>query len=134
MDTQIFLLQLQRNPIVWRIAHTHSYTSDEATGEKNYFAEAFAAINQAGTRVYFGSNWNDLISDYTDTYQVILPSGWHLLAGATVPATSPPVSTSDGQGEPVSPLMYVFLFMAAMVGVGALALIVVKHRAKSGRH
>jgi hypothetical protein len=75
MDTQLFMLQLQ-SPTVWRIAHTHAYTAEEYSGEKNYFAEAFATINKAGSRIYFGSNWGDFTVDYTDTYQVALPPEW----------------------------------------------------------
>ncbi len=135
MDTQIFMLQLQRDPIVWRIAHTHSYTSDEATGEKNYFAEAFATINQAGTRVYFGSNWNNLSSDYTDTYQVMLPSGWQMIAGeSAVAATSPPAATSSEQGKPPSPLIYAVVLMTVIITLGALALIILKRHTQPRLH
>jgi hypothetical protein len=77
MDTQLFMLELSANPRIWRLAHTHSYTylnADE--GEKNYFAEAFASINTAGTRAYFGSNWQDFAADYTEAFQVVLPAGW----------------------------------------------------------
>lgn len=77
MDTQLFLVELKANPRIWRIAHTHSYTSRRYTGEKNYFAEAFAAINSKGTKIYFGSNWERFRPpDYTDTYQVLLPDDW----------------------------------------------------------
>jgi len=77
MDTQLFMLELKANPRIWRLAHTHAYTylnADE--GEKNYFAEAFAAINRAGTRAYWGSNWDSWMTEYTDTYQIALPTGW----------------------------------------------------------
>lgn len=76
MDTQLFLVELKENPSVWRITHTHSYTAQYFTGEKNYFAEAFASINKKGSKIYFGSNWGNFATDYTDTYQVLLPEGW----------------------------------------------------------
>ena len=77
MDAQLFLLELTANRRIWRLVHTHSYISRTYTDEKNYFAEAFAALNTAGTRVYFGSNWGDLsVTDYTDGYVVLLPAGW----------------------------------------------------------
>jgi hypothetical protein len=76
MDTQLFMLELKQNPTIWRIAHTHAYTSNYYSGEKNYFAEAFATINRDGSRIYFGSNWGDFNLDYTDVYQVDLPSEW----------------------------------------------------------
>ena len=81
MDTQLFMVELKANPSIWRIAHTHSYTSLNFTEEKNYFAEAFASINTRGSRIYFGSNWGNFNSDHTDTYQVTLPQQWF----ATVP-------------------------------------------------
>jgi hypothetical protein len=76
MDCQVFMVELKANPRIWRIAHTQAYTSLDFQQEQNYFAEAFAAINKAGTKVYFGSNWNDFTTDYTDAYQVVLPSNW----------------------------------------------------------
>lgn len=76
MDNQLFMVELKRNPRIWRLAHTHSYTSIDYTGEKVYFAEAFAAINTRGTRVYFASNWENPVADYSEVYQVSLPLGW----------------------------------------------------------
>lgn len=77
LDTQLLMVELKANPRIWRIAHTHSYTSLDYLDEKNYFAEAFATINSTGTRIYFGSNWGDLsVLDYTDTYLVTLPEDW----------------------------------------------------------
>jgi hypothetical protein len=81
MDTQLFMVELKQDPVVWRIAHTQCYTEEEYTGEGNYFAEAFATINKAGSRIYFGSNWGDYTVDsegnaYSDTYQVELPTEW----------------------------------------------------------
>lgn len=76
MDCQLLMLELKTNPRIWRIAHTQSYTSRDYSGEKNYFAEAFAAINTAGTEAYWGSNWRNYSADYTDTYQIIMPEGW----------------------------------------------------------
>jgi hypothetical protein len=76
MDNQLFMLELKGNPRVWRVAHTVSYTDKRATGDQNYFAEAFAAVDTGGTRVFWGSNWRDFKQDYSDTYQALLPPGW----------------------------------------------------------
>ncbi len=76
MDCQLFMLELKANPRIWRIAHTQSYTSQDYTGEKNYFAEAFASINTTGTRIYWGSNWRNYTMDYTDAYVVLLEDDW----------------------------------------------------------
>lgn len=100
MDTQLFMVELKQDPIVFRIAHTQCYTEEEYTGEDNYFAEAFATINKAGSRIYFGSNWGDYTVDseensYTDTYQIVLPTDWSTDIPefrAHVP-TSPPNAT-----------------------------------------
>lgn len=79
MDTQLFMVELEAEPRVWRLAHTQSYTSIDYEGEKNYFAEAFAAINTSGTRVYWGSNWGRMDTDYTEAYKLDLPQGWPAL-------------------------------------------------------
>jgi len=76
MDNQLFMLQLRQNPQVWRIAHTQAYTSLHASEEKIYFAEAFAAINRKGSRIYFGSNWGRFEPEYSEAYQVTLPENW----------------------------------------------------------
>ncbi|MEW6745163.1 MAG: hypothetical protein AB1486_20615 [Planctomycetota bacterium] len=77
LDEQLFMLELKEGPRVWRVAHTHAYTHENAEeGEKNYFAEAFAAINTPGTRIYFGSNWESFVADYSEAYQILLPAGW----------------------------------------------------------
>ena len=71
------MLELRANPRIWRIAHTHAYTYlNPDQGEKNYFAEAFATVNTAGTRVYWGSNWGSFLPEYSETYQVSLPTKW----------------------------------------------------------
>ena len=77
MDTQLFLLELKNKPRVVRLAHTQAYTSLDFNAEKNYFSEAFAAINRKGNRIYFGSNWNIFKADYSDTYLLTLPVDWN---------------------------------------------------------
>lgn len=78
MDNQLFMMELKANPRIWRIAHTHAYTSLDFIGTKNYFAECFAAINTKGTKIFFGSNWDDTATpDYSETYQIILPGNWN---------------------------------------------------------
>jgi hypothetical protein len=76
MDTQLFMVELKANPRVWRIAFTQAYSSKEYSGEKNYFAEAFAAVNAQGSRIYFGSNWRNYTTEYSDAYVVNLPAHW----------------------------------------------------------
>jgi hypothetical protein len=77
MDEQLFMLELTESPRVWRLAHTHCYTSVGVEDDKVYFAECFASISQSGRRVYFGSNWGDIRPDYTDTYVITMPTGWY---------------------------------------------------------
>lgn len=76
MDTQLFMVELKASPRIWRLAHTQSYTSIDYEGEKNYFAEAYAAINTAGTRVYWASNWGNMEPEYSEVYVARLPDGW----------------------------------------------------------
>jgi hypothetical protein len=127
MDTQLFILQLQQNPIVWRIAHTHCYTSYESTGEKNYYAEAFAAINKAGSRAYFGSNWGDLTVDYTDTYLATLPSDWNNIGSGVTPSTaasSPTPTTAQGNGVLLP--AFVILTVTVVIMVVAVTVLLTK--------
>jgi hypothetical protein len=70
------MLQLSQNPIIWRIAHTQAYISLHSSEEKNYFAEAFAAVNRKGSRIYFGSNWGRFEPEYSEAYQISLPDNW----------------------------------------------------------
>jgi hypothetical protein len=139
MDTQLFMLELKQDPTVWRIAHTHAYTSDEYSGEKNYFAEAYATINKEGSRVYFGSNWGDFAPEYTDTYMVTLPSGWATLASeSALPSSSPPSasyspspsSSADSSGSG-SNLLIVAAIIIAVVAVAAATLLVLKRKKRS---
>lgn len=76
MDNQLFMLQLKQNAQVWRIAHTQAYISLHSSEDKNYFAEAFAAVNRKGSRIYFGSNWGRFDPEYSEAYQVSLPDHW----------------------------------------------------------
>jgi hypothetical protein len=126
MDTQLFMVQLQQNPTVWRIAHTQAYTSDGFSAEKNYFAEAFATINKAGSKIYFGSNWNNFTPDYTDTYQVTLPSDWTTIAASTSPpaTTQSPTSTAQTQTNQPLPLEYILLAVLAVAIVAVVVVVV----------
>lgn len=76
MDNQLFMIELKANPRIWRIAETRAFTSNNFSGEKNYFAEAFAAVNTKGTRIYFGSNWGNFATEYSEIYVAILPTDW----------------------------------------------------------
>jgi AhpD family alkylhydroperoxidase len=76
MDELLFMLELKTSPRVVKLARTHCYTG--SSPRENYFAEAFASVNTAGTKVVYGSNWGILSpADYTDAYQVTLPANWN---------------------------------------------------------
>ncbi|MEO0080963.1 MAG: hypothetical protein ABIL25_01565 [candidate division WOR-3 bacterium] len=75
MDNLLFMLELKDNPRIVKVAGTHCYTGKHPVS--NYFAEAYASINQAGTRIIYGSNWGLYKPDYTDAYEVRLPDGWN---------------------------------------------------------
>lgn len=76
MDRQLFMVELRPNPRIWRVAYTNAILSITPDGEKHYFAEAFAAINTGGTRVYWGANWGEKDLDRIETYSALLPSRW----------------------------------------------------------
>ena len=76
MDELTFILELKTSPRVVKLARTRCYTG--SSPRENYFAEAFASINAAGTKVVYGSNWGIFSpADYTDAYQVTLPANWN---------------------------------------------------------
>jgi hypothetical protein len=81
MDRSLFMLELRSGPAVWRVAQTQ--TLQASADEKDYFAEAFAAVNRAGSRVWWGSNWNAVSAEGVgcDAYYAELPASWE----ATVP-------------------------------------------------
>jgi len=74
MDQSLFFVQLTVNPVIWRVAQTNCLQSPG--DERDYFAEAFAAVNRAGTRVWWGSNWNVAGSPAFETYVAELPANW----------------------------------------------------------
>ncbi len=75
MDNLLFMVELDASPKVVKIAETRCYTGENPV--PNYFAETYAAINRASTRIIFGSNWGRLSDpDYTDAYEVTLPPDW----------------------------------------------------------
>ena len=75
MDNLFFMVELKANPRIVKLCLTRCYTGKNP--QSNYFAEAYATINRAGTRVYYGSNWADYTPDYADAYEVDLPSNWN---------------------------------------------------------
>jgi len=85
MDQSLFLVQLQANPVVWRLAQT--FQRQDPALEKDYFGEAFAAINRRGTRVWWGSNWNatGAANRRYDVYMAELPADWDARVLAPVP-------------------------------------------------
>jgi hypothetical protein len=76
MDELLFMLELKTDPRVVKLAQTHCYTGEQP--RPHYFAEAFASINTAGTKLVYGSNWGiQNPEDYTDAYEVRLPANWN---------------------------------------------------------
>lgn len=76
MDNLLFMLELKSSPRILKLCGTNCYTG--VNPRSNYFAEAFASVNRAGTKAVVGSNWGRLSpEDYTDAYEVRLPAGWY---------------------------------------------------------
>ena len=88
-DGALYMQELAPNGRHWLIAHTNAQL---AGGGKDYWAEAFAAINREGTAVYWGSNWGITGQNYADVYKASLPSTWFsdLSPGAPAGDTTPP--------------------------------------------
>ena len=74
MDRSLFIVELRTRPLIWRVAQTFTLQGPDA----DYFAEAFATTNRAGTHVYWGSNWNatGAGSHAYDTFVATLPADW----------------------------------------------------------
>jgi len=68
MHGSIYLLELKEKPRIWRVVHHRSV--------KGGYWSSTATINTAGTRIYWGSNWNNP-GGPIDTYVVELPPAWH---------------------------------------------------------
>ncbi len=72
-SNQIFLVELKKNPRIWRLAFNRNNYSGE------YFTECFAAITRDGRRVFFQSNWDEADPLATEEYFLTLPPGWETL-------------------------------------------------------
>lgn len=73
-DGTLFLLELKEKGRHFRVAHTNARISK---GGKDYWSEAFAAIDRQGKNVYWGSNWGIIGKGYADVYRVTLPGNWY---------------------------------------------------------
>jgi hypothetical protein len=129
MDTQLFMVQLQANGTVWRIAHTQCYTALNFNSEKNYFAECFATINTQGSRIYFGSNWVNFTMDYSDAYMISLPRDWFAELSSSakmitpVPANSP--TPTPAETLPIITLGFPLTMIAAVFLIATILLVVI---------
>jgi hypothetical protein len=76
MDRCLFMLELQSTPAVWRICQT--WQLQEPDPNRDYFGEAFAAVNGAGTRVWWGGNWNGTGANARryEAFVAELPPNW----------------------------------------------------------
>jgi hypothetical protein len=70
LDNEILLANTNAGGSVCRVAHTH--TAGKVNSSLGYWAEAHASISPSGTRIVFGSDWEN--SGSVDTYIVELPS------------------------------------------------------------
>ncbi len=75
MDRQFWMLELKSDPRVWRLGWTR-LKQCATESDYSYFAEGWATINRAGTRLWWQSN-NDIAAcsgDAEDVYQMSLPA------------------------------------------------------------
>ena len=73
-DGTLFLLELKENGRHLRVSNTFTNT---AAVDKDYWSEAFAAIDRQGKYVFWGSNWGEIRKDYADVYRLTLPENWY---------------------------------------------------------
>ena len=73
-DGTLFLLELKENGRHLRVANTFTNT---APVDKDYWSEAFAAIDRQGKYVVWGSNWGIIKKNYSDVYKLTLPENWY---------------------------------------------------------
>lgn len=74
MDRQFWMLELKPDPRVWRLGWTRLLQCSNQS-DFNYFAEGWATINRAGTKVWWQSNSENAscTRDNEDVYQMSLP-------------------------------------------------------------
>jgi len=70
LENEVLLADTNAGGKVCRIGHTH--TSGKVYSAQGYWAEAHGSISPSGTRVVFGSDWNN--SGSVDAYVIELPS------------------------------------------------------------
>jgi hypothetical protein len=70
LENEVLLANTNSGGSVCRVAHTH--TSGKQYSSQGYWAEAHASISPSGTRIVFGSDWEN--SGSVDAYVVELPS------------------------------------------------------------
>lgn len=73
MDDQVFLVELQPDGRVVRLAHTHSLRGDY---ELDYWAEPRASVNADLTRVIFTTNWGRTGTGEVEVVEIRLPPDW----------------------------------------------------------
>jgi hypothetical protein len=74
MDDTVFLLKLNSEGWVIRLAHTHSVYNEEM--EHDYWAEPHASANLDLSRILFTSNWGRTGTEEVETYMIIMPQDW----------------------------------------------------------
>ena len=70
LDMELYLANT--NPGQWQVCRVAHHRSWGKSGKKSYWAEPHVVISPSGTRLLFGSDWND--SGSVDTYVVELPA------------------------------------------------------------
>jgi hypothetical protein len=73
MDDQVFLVELEANGRVVRLAHTHSIVDENQDSEIYYWAEPHASTNPDFTRIVFTTNWGRYTTGEVEMYMIALP-------------------------------------------------------------
>lgn len=86
----------EQNPKIIRVSPTYDlrYIYNPSTGkydDNGYYTEAFANIDLAGNKIYWGTNWYG--TKNLELFMAELPSNWEQVSGSGTPYV-PPVNTN----------------------------------------
>ena len=65
----------QQEPVIWRLGHTYTKFNRDSGKKDEYRNEAAAAVNMAGNRIYWTSNWGGKLA-HREAFMMELPDDW----------------------------------------------------------
>ena len=65
----------EQEPVIWRLGHTYTKFNRDSGKKDEYRNEAAAAVNMAGNRIYWSSNWGGKLG-HREAFVMELPDDW----------------------------------------------------------